>query len=47
MDMNDFDKGVLHQTVHELCDKGEYPTASKWRKIMEVGTGFLGHILMS
>jgi hypothetical protein len=29
MDMNDFDKGVLHQTVHELCDKGEYPTASK------------------
>jgi hypothetical protein len=34
-DMNDFDKDVLCWTVYEFYDKGECPTASKLRKIME------------
>jgi hypothetical protein len=34
-DMNNFDKDVLCRTVHEFYDKGEYPTASKLKKIME------------
>jgi transposase len=38
--MNDFDKDVLCRTVYEFYDKGEYPTASKLRKIMEEKIGF-------
>jgi ribosomal protein L34 len=34
-DMNDFGKEVLCRTAYEFYDKGEYPTASKLRKIME------------
>jgi hypothetical protein len=41
-DMNDFDKDVLCRTVYEFYDKGEYPTASKLRKIMEEKIGFSG-----
>jgi hypothetical protein len=40
--MNDFDKVVLCRTVYEFYDKGEYPTASKLRKIMEEKIGFSG-----
>jgi hypothetical protein len=39
-DMNDFDKDLLCWTVCEFYDKGEYPTASKLRKIMEEKIGF-------
>jgi hypothetical protein len=39
-DMNDFDKDVLCQTGYEFYDKGEYPTASKLRKIVEEKIGF-------
>jgi hypothetical protein len=40
--MNDFDNVVLCRTVYEFYDKGEYPTASKLRKIMEEKIGFSG-----
>jgi hypothetical protein len=39
--MNDFDKDVLCQTLYEFHDKGEYPTASKLKKITEDKCGFL------
>jgi hypothetical protein len=41
-DMNNFDKDVLCRTVYEFYDKGEYPTASKLRKIMEEKIRFSG-----
>jgi hypothetical protein len=41
-DMNDFDKDVLCRTVYEFYDNGEYPTASKLRKIMEEKIRFSG-----
>jgi hypothetical protein len=40
--MNDFDNEVLCRRVYEFYDKGEYPTASKLRKIMEEKMGFSG-----
>jgi hypothetical protein len=42
IDINNFDKYVLCRTVYEYYDKGEYPTASKLRKIMEEKIGFSG-----
>jgi hypothetical protein len=41
-DMNNIDKVVLCQTVYEFYDKGEYPAASKLRKILEEKVGFSG-----
>jgi transposase len=40
--MNDFDKDVLCRTVYEFYYKGEYPIASKLRKIMEEKIGLSG-----
>lgn len=41
-DINGFNKNVLSQKVHDFYDKGEYPTATELRKIMEEKIGFSG-----
>lgn len=41
-ELDDFDKDFLRRSVHEFYDRGEYPTSSKIRKIMEEKTGYVG-----
>jgi len=41
-DINDFDKDILRQTVHEFYDQGEFPTSAKILSKYQEKTGYKG-----